>query len=152
MKSNSKKPLVSIIMNCYNGEKYLKESIKSIINQTYKNWELIFWDNVSSDNSKDLISKYLDKRIKYFYSKNFYKLYKSRNLAIENASGKFISFLDTDDIWEKDKIEKQINFFNQHTEYEIVYSNYFVYDQIKKKKYIQFKNRLASGIIFNDLV
>ena len=66
MKSNSKKPLVSIIMNCYNGEKYLKQSIKSIINQTYKNWELIFWDNCSTDNSKKITKKFKDNRIYYF--------------------------------------------------------------------------------------
>ena len=57
-----KNPLVSIIMNCHNGEKYLKESIKSIINQSYKNWELIFWDNKSSDNSKKIIKKFSCKK------------------------------------------------------------------------------------------
>ena len=54
------KPLVSIIMNCYNGERYLNEALQSIINQTYKNWELIFWDNLSSDNSKKIFKKYND--------------------------------------------------------------------------------------------
>ena len=63
------KPLVSIIMNCYNGEKYLKHSIKSIINQKYVNWELIFWDNKSTDNSAKILKKFKDKRIKYFYAK-----------------------------------------------------------------------------------
>ena len=63
-------PLVSIIINCYNGEKYLKNCIDSVINQTYKNWEIIFWDNLSTDNSK-IIEKYSDKRIKYFCTKNF---------------------------------------------------------------------------------
>ena len=87
-----KLPLVSIIMNCHNGEKYLKESLRSIFNQKYKNWELIFWDNYSSDNSRKIIKKFKDKRIRYFYSKKFNSLYNSRNLAIGKAKGKYISF------------------------------------------------------------
>ena len=64
-----KEPLVSIVMNCHNGEKYLKKSVASIINQSYSNWELIFWDNKSSDNSAKILKDFKDKRIKYFYSK-----------------------------------------------------------------------------------
>ncbi len=64
-----KQPLVSIIMNCLNGEKYLSNAIDSVIKQTYKNWELIFWDNQSTDNSASILKRYKDKRIKYFYSK-----------------------------------------------------------------------------------
>ena len=107
------KPLVSVIMNCHNGSKFLEQSIDSIISQTYKNWELIFWDNVSQDDSKKIINKFSDNRIKYFKSKKFNRLYKSRNLAIQNAKGEFISFLDTDDLWQKDKLEKQMNFFQK---------------------------------------
>ena len=102
------KPLVSIIMNCYNGEKYLKHSIKSIINQKYVNWELIFWDNKSTDNSAKILKKFKDKRIKYFYAKKKTVLYKARNLALKKAKGKFIAFLDVDDLWTKDKLSKQI--------------------------------------------
>ena len=63
------KPLVSIIMNCYNGEKFLKTSIKSVINQSYKNWELIFWDNFSNDKSVNIFKKFKDKRLKFFSGK-----------------------------------------------------------------------------------
>ena len=63
-------PLISIIMNCYNGEKYLQESLDSVINQTYKNWELIFWDNQSKDKSSEIFKSYKDKRLKYFLIKN----------------------------------------------------------------------------------
>ena len=65
----NKKPLVSIIMNCYNGEKYLEDSLKSIINQTYKNWELIFWDNKSTDNSKKIFKSYNAKYYSYLLFK-----------------------------------------------------------------------------------
>ena len=70
-----KEPLVSIIVNCYNGEKYLDDSLKSIINQSYKNWEVIFWDNLSTDNSKSIFNKYKDKRFKYFLSDKHSILY-----------------------------------------------------------------------------
>ena len=65
----SGKNLVSIIINCYNGEKYLKEAILSIKAQTYKNWELIFWDNRSHDNSRKIVKSFNDIRIKYFLAK-----------------------------------------------------------------------------------
>ena len=63
----NKKPLVSIIMNCFNGETYLNESIKSVLSQTYENWELIFWDNQSIDSSAKIFKSYEDKRFEYFY-------------------------------------------------------------------------------------
>ena len=146
------KPLMSIIMNCHNGEKYLYQSIKSIISQTYINWELIFWDNNSSDKSKEIVNKFKDERIKYYVSNNFKKLYDARNLAINKASGQYISFIDTDDLWENDKIEKQINFFLENKDFEIVYSNYFILDEKKSKKFTKFKKKLNSGMINNDLI
>ena len=147
-----KNPLVSIIMNCHNGEKFLRQSIKSVLNQSYKNWELIFWDNFSEDNSKKILAEFSDKRIKYFKTTKFNRLYRSRNLAIQNAKGELISFLDTDDLWQKDKLEKQINFFSKNEDFEIVYSNYYIYDESKKKKFIKFKKVLPSGIIFKQLL
>ena len=59
-------PLVSIIVNCFNGEKYLKRALQSILNQTYKNWEVVFWDNCSSDDSKKIFLEFQDSRFKYF--------------------------------------------------------------------------------------
>ena len=64
-KQNNNQPLVSIIMNCYNGETFLHESIKSVLSQTYENWELIFWDNRSEDKSAEIFKSYKDKRFKY---------------------------------------------------------------------------------------
>ena len=148
----NKEELVSIIMNCYNGEKYLEKSIKSVIAQTYKNWELIFWDNVSQDNSKKIVDQFPDVRIKYFKSKNFKKLYEVRNLAIQKASGKFISFLDTDDMWKKNKLKIQVEFFSNNEDFDIVYSNYFILDEKKNNKNIKFKNEQYSGMIFQDLL
>ena len=80
MKNREK--LISVILNCFNGSEYLKQALTCIQNQTYKNWELIFWDNKSDDNSKKIIKKYQDKRIRYFYSKRLFPLYHARNKAI----------------------------------------------------------------------
>ena len=99
--------LVSIIINCHNGAKYLEENLKSIFNQTYKNWEIIFFDNCSTDNSKSIVDRYMrNKNIKYHRSDDFLKLYDARNKAIELSKGDYICFLDTDDTWNKEKLEK----------------------------------------------
>ena len=65
------RPLVSIIMNCYNGEQYLPQALNSVVDQTYGNWELIFWDNQSTDKSAEIFKKYNDIRFKYFYCFEF---------------------------------------------------------------------------------
>ena len=148
----AKNPLVSVIMNCHNGESYLKESISSLINQTYKNWELIFWDNFSSDSSKEVLMQFSDKRIKYYYTKNFTPLYEARNLAIKKTSGEFISFLDTDDWWSPKRLEKQIELFFKDKNLDVVYTNfYFFYNKTKTKKIVSKKN-LPDGKITQKLL
>ena len=107
MTSKKKSPLISVIMNCHNGEKYLKESLKSVKYQTFKNWELIFYDNNSSDNSKIEFKKFNEKDLNIFSSKKFLALYDARNKAIEKSKGKYLAFLDVD-IWTKDKLQKQV--------------------------------------------
>ena len=146
-------PLVSIIMNCYNGEKYLEESLNSIINQTYQNWELVFWDNISKDNSKKIFEKYKDDRFKYFLANEHTVLYHARNLAIKKASGQFLAFLDTDDIWLKDKLEKQIKLFS-NKKIGLVYGNYWRYNSLNffKKKKLASSKKLPSGKITNILL
>ena len=71
MIKKNKTPLISILMNCHNGEKYLVHSVRSILQQTYRNWELVFFDNVSNDNSKKIIKSFKDKRIRIFSSKKY---------------------------------------------------------------------------------
>jgi glycosyltransferase involved in cell wall biosynthesis len=149
---HKKNPLVSIIMNCRNGEKFLKSSIKSIINQSYINWELIFFDNNSQDKSFDIVKKIKDKRIKLFKTKNNLKLYRARNLALKKTKGKYICFLDTDDTWEKDKLKRQVKIIRQEKQFKFLYSNYFVNVQEKKKKYVRFNQKLSSGKITQNLL
>jgi glycosyltransferase involved in cell wall biosynthesis len=117
-------PLVSVIMNCYNGEKYLNEAIDSVLKQTYTNWELIFWDNQSTDSSKNILDSYDDQRIVYFYADNRTPLSKARNLAIEKSNGKYLAFLDSDDIWLPNKLEFQITQFIREPEVGISYCGF----------------------------
>jgi glycosyltransferase involved in cell wall biosynthesis len=146
-----KQKLVTIILNCYNGEKFLKEALSSIKKQTYKNWELIFWDNRSVDNSYKILKSFKNKKFKYFLSHKHTSLYEARNLAIRKASGEFISFIDADDTWEKDKLKKQISFFRD-TNVSVVYGNSWLKNEKnkKRKKFINYKVR--SGYIYKDLI
>lgn len=140
-------PLVSVIMNSHNGEKFLRRSLNSLFRQSYNNWELVFFDNKSSDNSLKILNNYNSKKVRYFYSKKKLKLYDARNKAINKAKGKFITFLDTDDSWSKKKLEIQINFFNNNPRHDILYSNYFVKNLNKNLIYKKYSKTLPSGRI-----
>jgi len=109
-----KKGLVSIILNCYNGEKYLQAAINTVIHQSYSNWELIFWDNRSSDNSKKIFDSNRSDKLKYFLSKTHTSLYEARKFALKECNGEYIAFLDDDDIWFATKLEKQLSAMNQN--------------------------------------
>ena len=143
--------IVSVIMNCYNGEKYLREALDSILAQTYKNWELIFWDNQSTDKSVEIFKSYADERLKYFYAPTHTLLYEARNYAIEKASGEFYAFIDVDDWWEKEKLEKQILLFEDQ-EVGLVYSNHFYKNELKGTRIVLYKRQLPSGRILNELL
>jgi len=144
-------PLVSIIMNCYNGEVYLHESIKSILSQTYKNWELIFWDNKSEDKSAEIFKSYDDKRFQYFCANEHTSLYKARNLAIEKSKGDFISFLDIDDLWSENKLELQMPYF-ENPKVGLVFSNVWIFKKEVNNKRLAFKSKLPRGNIFDQLI
>ena len=148
MYSNS---LVSVIMNCYNGEKYLRDALGSVINQTYKNWELIFWDNQSSDKSAKIFKSYNDKRFIYYFSPEYCCLNDARNHAIARARGEFIAFLDVDDMWVPQKLEKQMLYFEDE-KVGVVYGNYWFVNKNKETKKIKYSKKLPSGYILNELL
>lgn len=106
-------PLVSVIMNCYNSEKYLREAIDSVLAQTYQNWEIIFWDNQSTDESAAIFKSYSDPRFCYFLSPEHTTLGQARNLAVEQAHGEWVAFLDCDDLWFPRKLEKQADIIHE---------------------------------------
>ncbi|MDC0233335.1 glycosyltransferase, partial [Pelagibacteraceae bacterium] len=109
-------PLVSVIINCYNSQQYIREAIESVINQSYQNLEIIIWDNKSNDNTQNIIKTYNDKRIKYFISKKHTNLSTARHNAILSSTGQWFSFLDSDDIWEKEKIFNHIETINNNND------------------------------------
>lgn len=108
------KDLISIIIPVYNAEKFIDETISSVLDQTYSNWELLLVNDCSTDNTEKLIKKYLkDNRIKLINNKVNSRAAISRNNGIKNAKGEFICFLDADDKWDKEKLEKQIKFIKE---------------------------------------
>ena len=132
-------PLVSIIMNCHNSQQYLREAIESVINQTYSNWELIFWDNKSTDESPLIVQSYKDPRINYYSAISYTPLGQARNLAIEKSKGQIIAFLDCDDLWMPKKLELQIPKFKDN-EVGIVICNSIFFNADKKKKILIKRN------------
>ena len=144
-------PLISVIVNCYNGETFLRDSIKSILNQSYKNFEIIFWDNQSKDQSASIYKNFKDKRLKYYYAEKHTSLYEARNLAIKKAKGKYIAFIDTDDLWLKNKLLLQIKKF-KNEKVSLVYSNYYILNQFTGLKKKFYKNILPEGIIYKKLL
>ncbi len=101
-------PKISVLMNCYNGEKYLIEAIDSVFTQTYTDWEIVFIDNSSTDNSAEIAKSY-GKKIKYYKTEHNIPLGAARNFGLKFCTGEYISFLDTDDIWLPNMLEEQIN-------------------------------------------
>lgn len=118
-------PLVSIIMNCFNGERYLREAIDSVFAQTYDNWEIVFFDNASTDSSEAIAKSYGEK-LQYFRSEQTMSLGAARNAAISSTHGELIAFLDTDDRWLPDKLARQVAVFRDHPQVDFVYSNYYI--------------------------
>ena len=119
--------IVSIITPSYNSSKFIDDCVNSVINQTYLDWEMLIVDDKSSDDSRDKIlhlSK-KDSRIKYFFLDENIGAAEARNIAISKSNGRYIAFLDSDDIWDNRKLEKQINFMNNNN-IAFSFSNYEV--------------------------
>lgn len=147
--------LVSIITPVYNSEKFLEECIQSVVSQAYENWEHILVDDCSTDDSVKIIEKYasLDNRVKLIkLSKNSGAGF-ARNTAIEVAKGKFIAFLDADDYWHKDKLNKQIAYMLRR-DCSFSYTQYYIVEDKSEPKYIvhspdvvSYKSILKNGYI-----
>jgi len=168
-------PLISIIMNCYNSDAYLSDTLQSVLSQTYTNWELVFWDNQSTDRSKIIFQGIQDKRLKYFYAPTHTKLGEARNLAVNKANGTWLAFLDCDDLWSEDKLSLQVEKILQVNNFDVglVYSCFNIlvsgttdpkrvhklkrgYEAIKcfphEKKHIYDKLKQSNFVIFSSLL
>jgi glycosyltransferase involved in cell wall biosynthesis len=114
-------PLVSVIIPCYNAQQFIADTIHSVLNQTYTNFELIIIDDGSSDNSALIIKTFSDERIRYFLIQN-HGVAHARNLGISMAKGKYISFLDADDLFLPQNLSSKIAFLEQQSNFNIVHS------------------------------
>ena len=147
---------VSVIVPVYNTSIYLEECINSIINQTYKNLEIIIINDGSTDDSLKVINNFKDKRIKIIDFKSNKGVSVARNKGVEESTGDFICYLDSDDYWNLKKIEKQVKFIKKHN-YAFIYSDYAYLNNNKKKrvsvpKFITYKEALKNTTIFTSTV
>ena len=117
------KDLVSIIMPSYKTAPYIRNTIQSVLEQTYQNWELIIVDDCSEDNTDDVVAAIKDDRIKYFHNDRHSGAAVSRNRALREAKGRWMAFLDSDDLWMPEKLEKQISFMESNG-YSFSYTKY----------------------------
>jgi glycosyltransferase involved in cell wall biosynthesis len=136
-------PLVSVIMPNYNKGRYIDIAIRSVINQTYPNWELIIVDDGSTDNSRSVIQRYANcNKVKTVFLDRNYGVAHARNIALKEASGDFIAFLDSDDIYRRNKLEMQLSMIDDD-EYAVVYSDWFTIDKDNKVRTHTHVPRLA---------
>ncbi len=143
--------LVSIIMPSYNTGQYISKSIQSVLNQTYTDWELIIVDDYSTDDTDKIVSEYLkDDRIFYIKNDTNSGAAVSRNRALREARGKWIAFLDSDDLWEQDKLEKQIAFM-ENNDYHFSYTNYIEIDEesVPNRKSVTGPKRITKHGMYN---
>ena len=123
---------IDIILPNYNSSKFLKQTLNSIIMQTYKNWKLIIIDDCSDDKTKNILKKYLkDKRIKIFWLKKNNGAGFCRNYGIKKSKSPYVAFIDSDDVWKKNKLEKQIIFMKKNN-FSFSYTNYETFGEKKK--------------------
>mgnify|MGYP006086215599 CR=1 FL=1 len=146
-----KKCVVSVIIPTYKRVEKLKRAIDSVLNQTFRNWEIIVIDNHSSDGTKELISSYNNPKIKILLIKNKGNIAKSRNLGIKKSKGKYLALLDSDDLWTPNKLQACIKTLSKET--KIVYHD--MYTQNNINQIIFRKSGMCRDLkkpIYNDLI
>ena len=137
---------IDIILPNYNSSKFLKQTLKSVLAQTYKNWRLIIIDDCSDYKTIDILKKHIkDQRIKIFWLKKNKGAGFCRNYAIKKTKSPYIAFIDSDDIWKKTKLEKQINFMTKNN-YSFTYTYYETFGEKKKIIFPPLKFNFSSFI------
>ncbi|RFU67441.1 glycosyltransferase family 2 protein [Bacillus sp. V59.32b] len=151
-----KQPLVSIITPSYNASEFIERTITSVRKQTFQDWEMIIVDDCSTDDTRDKLRVYAeeDKRIRVIHLKNNGGAAIARNTALQNAEGRYIAFLDSDDCWKRDKLEKQIQFM-QNNSYAFTFTGYELIDndgnpvhkQVEAPRRISYEDMLKNTIV-----
>jgi len=144
----NQQPQVSVILPTYNRSYLLSKAIESVLSQTYKNWELIVWDDGSTDNTKATIESISDKRIHYFSESNHGMSY-ALNKAIEKSKAEFVAFLDDDDQWTNTKLADQLNLMQQYSEIDFIFGNFYNINSEKKTKAIGFNQNSQAMRLLN---
>lgn len=142
--------LISVVVPIYNSEEFIGDTILTVLDQSYPYWELLLIDDGSTDRSKDICNSYVEKdeRIKYYYKSNGGQA-SARNLGIEKSQGEWIALLDSDDLWHKEKLEKQIKSALSNKEVLLVYTNISAFkDDLSNEVYTQ--NNAPYGLIQNQ--
>jgi glycosyltransferase involved in cell wall biosynthesis len=144
-------PRVSINLCCYNSEKYLRETLNSIVNQTYKDWQLVVINDGSSDSTESIIYEYIKQGhpIIYRYQENK-GLGHSRNEALKYSQGEYIAFIDHDDIWLMDKLQKQVSILENNPEAGFIYGNYYIMKG--NRKILVLRTQQPQGNVFGHFL
>ncbi|HFI0558798.1 TPA: glycosyltransferase family 2 protein [Streptococcus suis] len=153
------KDLISIIMPAYNGELFIGKTIESVLNQSYRNWELIIVNDGSTDGTLETISTFCDSRIRVINFKKNCGVISARKIALEKATGQYIAFLDSDDIWYPEKLRFQIEFMKKNG-YNFCCTSYEYIDEsdnklncvVHSKPKLNYKRLLYSSAIGNSTV
>ena len=145
-------PLISVIIAAYNGEKTIVETIDSVLNQTYKDFEIIAIDDGSSDNTRELIREIADDRVKLFPYENG-GVAKARNRGLSHAKGNYICFLDHDDLWTEDKLAKQVSALEQSPDAGAAYSQTTnMYSEEEPTRYVPSPAIHFEGDVYRDIL
>jgi len=145
------KSIVSVIIPAYNAEPYIERSVKSVINQTYRNLEIIVVDDGSTDKTAEIVKSYNDPRIIYLYQENQGQG-PARNYGIGKSTGQYVTLLDADDVYLPEKVEKQVQFLQVHSQYKVVYCNALHFYSRNPNRILKKKCVYPSGDIFPDLL
>jgi len=141
---------VSVIIPTYNRDAVLKRAIKSVLSQTFQDFELIIVDDGSTDETKEVVNSFRSGKIKYFYQKNSGGAAKPKNTGIKMAQGEHIAILDSDDEWLPEKLEKQIGFFEEHPEISVLACNFLINGK-KEYKIPKYKNLFKRMLVTDDM-
>ena len=144
--------IVDVILPNFNKEKFLDQTIKSVINQSLEKWRLIIIDNCSTDNSKNIINKYSSqKKFSTIFLKKNMGVSFSRNLGIRLSQSKYISFIDSDDLWDKNKLRDQINFMEKNS-FDFTYTDYTPFFDKQNERYYKKKIIVPEIFNYNDFI
>ena len=146
------KPIVSVVIPAYNAERFIRRSLESVLNQTFENIEILVSDDGSTDGTANVVKSYADLRVHYLYEPNRGQG-PARNAGIRQAKGDYVTFLDADDFYLPTKVERQVEFLQEHPEYQIAYCNALHFYSDRPNLLLKKKRRTyPSGDIFPDLL